>query len=166
MDHAAKDALVKVYFRLDPGDWHGRPNEGLWAEPIGPTGPATVFSLRNSPFFVRGVSFLDTVRAAPRTDGAGMEFSGVLAHGGHSTYMLLVPPESRGFDSHWHKLSELGCTYESTSLHLRGGDKVLYSVDVPPSSDIWDVYSILQNGERNSAWMFQEGHVGHKLRSG
>jgi hypothetical protein len=62
----------RVYFPLDPTDWHGRPNEGLWAEPLKGATPATAYRLRNSPFFVRGVSFLDTVRVASRSGGPGL----------------------------------------------------------------------------------------------
>jgi hypothetical protein len=166
MDHGADDRdreLTRIYFSLDHEDWHGRPNEGLWAEPIGGARPAKVFRLRNSPFFIRGVSFLDVVRALPRKDDVGMEFAGVVEHSGHSTYMLLVPPAFHQFEMYWDKLSGLGCSYESKSLRTSVGDKVLYSVDVPPSSDIHAVYSILLDGEHNGVWMFQEGHVGHKV---
>jgi hypothetical protein len=60
---------LRVYFRLDPIDWHGRSNEGLWAEQVENATPGTAFRLLNSPFFVRGVSFLNIVRAELREDG-------------------------------------------------------------------------------------------------
>jgi hypothetical protein len=157
--------LEKIVFPLDPSDWHGRPNESLWAEAVGDVSPTRVFRLKNSPFFARGVSFLDTVRAAPRIDGAGLEFAQVLDRSGHSTYMLLVPPICSHFDIYWSKLEKLGCTYESRNIETSLGERKLYSVDVPPTSDIYRVYGILEDGERRSIWTFQEGHVGHQLRS-
>jgi len=151
--------LLRVYFNLDHEDWHGRPNEGLWTEPVG--APASVFRLRNSPFFARGVSFLDLVRAVPRPDSGQLEFVEVIGRGGHSTYMLLVPPESRDFGEAWAKLARLGCTYESMSIHLSIGHRTLYAVDVPASSDVHAVHSVLRDGERDGVWLFQEGHFGH-----
>lgn len=155
----------RVYFPLDPTDWHGRPNEGLWAEPLEGATPATAYRLRNSPFFVRGVSFLDTVRVASRSDGPGLEFVGVIDHSGHSTYMLLVSPSCSEFGAYWQKLKKLDCTYESKTMRTSAGEKCLYAVDVPESADVYAVYSILEEGQKNNVWMFQEGHVGHKLKS-
>jgi hypothetical protein len=60
-------------------------------------------------------------------------------------------------------MQSLGCTYESSSIDTKLGTKKLYSVDVPASSDIYMIYNILEEGERNGVWMFQEGHVGHEL---
>jgi len=154
----------RVYFKLDPGDWHGQPNEGLWGERVEGSHSGTVYRLMNSPFFTRGVSFLDIVRAAPRQDGTGLQFSGVLDHSGHSTYMLLVPMIAPEFDSYWEKLKVLGCTYESTTWNISLGKKILYSLDIPDSTDIYAVYSVLEDGERKGIWLFQEGHVGHKLK--
>jgi len=56
------DDPVIVTFDLDPRDWHGRPSEGLWAEPVANATPGSALRLMNSPFFVRGVSYQDIVR--------------------------------------------------------------------------------------------------------
>jgi hypothetical protein len=45
------------------------------------------------------------------------------------------------------------------------GSRMLYSVDVPAAADIYAVYENLTKGEEDKVWMFQKGHVGHKLRS-
>jgi len=124
-----------------------------------------VYKLMNSPFFARGVSHLDIVRAAPREDGTGLQFAGVLDHAGHSTYMILATPKPPGFEEYWGKLEALGCTYESTTINTRHGKKLLYSVDVPTSTDLYAVYAILEDAEKQGVWMFQEGHVGHKLNN-
>jgi hypothetical protein len=158
-------SLTRIYFLLDPTDWHGRDNEGLWAEPLERATLGAAFRLRNSPFFFRGVSFLDIVRAAPSSDGQRFEFAGVIDHSGHSTYMVLARPECPEFEVYWSGLKKLGCTYESATMETSLGPRMLYSVDVPAAADIYAVYENLTKGEEDKVWMFQKGHVGHKLRS-
>ncbi len=160
-----KTDLRRIYFRLDPAKWHGRPNEGLWAEPLERASIGAAFRLRNSPFFARGVSFLDIVRAVPSSDGARFEFAGVIDHSGHSTYMILEAPECLEFEAYWSALGKLGCTYESTTIATSTGPRTLYAVDVPDSTDIYTVYEVLTKGEQDKVWVFQEGHLGHKLKS-
>ncbi len=154
--------MKRIYFELDPHDWHGGGFEGLWAEPIEDSTPG-IYRLLNSPFYARGVSYLDIVRAVPRTDGgAGLAFAGIVDHGGHSTYMILVPPKSADFETYCQRLEALGCTFEGAGVEETGaGPRELFSIDVPNSSDIIAVYSILDEGEKADIWDFQEGHCGH-----
>jgi len=156
--------LRKIRFHISPAEWHGRPSETLWAEPVEETAPATTFRLRNSPFFAEGVSFLDMISAKPDRDGDGLEFAGVIERSGHSTYLILAPAGSANFAKNWNVLQALGCTYESKTLSTKEGEKILYAVDVPPDADIYAVYEALSDSERNGVWTFQEGHVGHKLQ--
>jgi len=144
--------LVKIRFNLNPTDWHGYASETLWAKALGSVAETYAFELENSPFYCKGVSYLDVVRAIDR-DG-GLEFAGVVTHSGHSTYRLLFDREDDAFRQWWKKLQDIGCTFE-------GGDfrgKKLYSVDVPPTTDIKLAYSILEQGEAAKVWMFEEGH--------
>ena len=153
----------KIRFHLPSGEWHGRPSETLWAEPVEEVSPSTIFRLRNSPFFAEGVSFLDVVSARPEEPhGGDLEFVGVIERGGHSTYLILVPADSLGFTKYWGALQDLGCSYESKRFSAREGGEMLYSVDVPPDTDIYAAYEALEDGERNGVWTFQESHVGHK----
>jgi hypothetical protein len=155
--------LTKVRFDLDPSDWHGTPGERLWAEYVGDTPNGRALRLDNSPFFTRDVSFRDIV-AATKTEYGDYTFERILVRGGHSTYMLLVPPGSKRFVAFWTRLERLGCTYESATITISLGERTLYSVDVPPTTDIYAVYEVLEEGERSEVWMFQEGHVGHRLK--
>lgn len=41
----------------------------------------------------------------------------------------------------------------------------LFAIDVPPEADIHGVYSMLEDGEREGAWDFEEGHCGHPMVS-
>jgi uncharacterized protein DUF4265 len=156
MKRSADGKLVIMTFNLDSDDWHGMPSEGLWAEPVERANAGAAFRLENSPLFATGVSYLDVVRAAHVDDG--LEFTGVVERSGHSTYMLLVPPASRDFTTYWRRLEAQGCSYESKSLRLSMGPRVVYSVDVPPSSDFTEVSAILDRGVRDLVWIYQEGY--------
>lgn len=92
-------------------------------------------------------------------------FPASLIMGGHSTYRLIVQPGCPEFNVHWKKLENLGCTHESATLRLGIGKRILYSIDIPKYSDIYAVYSLIEEGQRKNIWMFEEGHVGHKLKS-
>jgi hypothetical protein len=60
--------LTKVYFDV------GMETESLWAEPCVSSDSRPTFVLRNSPFAVKGLSFLDVVYAVPREGLGGYEF--------------------------------------------------------------------------------------------
>jgi hypothetical protein len=156
--------LTKVCFELDPRDWHGSASERLWAEYVGDTPDGRALRLDNIPFFTRGVSYLDIV-AATKTEYDDYKFERVLERSGHSTYMLLVPPGSKPFVAFWTRLESLGCGYESATITISLGERTLYSVDVPPKTDIHAVYEILEEGEKSNVWVFQEGYVGHQLKA-
>jgi Domain of unknown function (DUF4265) len=149
--------LVKVRFKLDTADWHGHSSETLWAKPLKGKADVAALELENSPFYCKGVSYLDVVRARYR-DGQ-YEFAGVVSRSGHSTYRLIIDQENVAFRLWWKKLQDLGCTYESGEF--RG--KKLFTVDVPVSADIYAVYRVLEEGEKEKIWLFEEGHVGHRL---
>ena len=159
------DARIRVYFELPENDWHGGGLEGLWAEPLEASPSGTVYRLLNSPYYARGISYLDVVRAVQRQDGgSGLAFAGIIDHSGHSTYMILTPARTEEFESLWNRLSVLGCTYESAGIEKSASrNRELLSVDVPPSSDIHAAYAILEEGEKNNVWTFQEGHCAHVL---
>jgi len=156
--------LTMVTFRLDDKEWHGRPSETLWAAPVPRSDFGELLQLRNSPFFAKEISFLDIIRAKPNVDGEGLEFVEVVERSGHSTYMILVSQDESKFEENWEKLNNLGCTYESKSIIVNKKNMKLYAVDVPAISDIYEVYPILEQGESSGTWVFQEGHVGHRLK--
>ena len=149
--------MIKVSFDLDHTDWHGHPAETLWADPV-PEISSRAFRLQNSPFFMRGISYLDIVDTTP-TEGDGFfEFKRVIKRSGHSTYMLLVAEDEPRFREYWGALQALGCTYEWGSKKFSIGHRRFYSVDVPPLSDLNKVIAILERGESDGTWMYQEGY--------
>lgn len=151
-----KDGLVLVRFQTDPESLgHGSP-ERLWAKKL--PSDHQYFELRNSPFFAKGVSYLDVVEAMEDPNCAGeFDYRRTISPSGHSTYRILLDKKSNAFSIWWEKLAALGCTYEYSDH----GEELLYAVDVPTSTDLLVVYKILEDGEKQSVWMFDEGHCGH-----
>ena len=152
--------LVKIAFVLDPADWHRSASETLWAKPLGSSQEPKAFELQNTPFHAKGVSYLDVVRATEQ-DGQYV-FAGTITPSGHSTYRLLAACLSPEFEGFHKSLQDLGCTYESGVFGLRK----IFAIDVPPTTDIYAVYRILENGEKANVWTFEEGHVGHRIAAG
>jgi hypothetical protein len=147
MDHD----LVRIFFELDSKKWHGNASERLWAERVS----GGRFRLRNSPFFAFGVSNEDVVFGEMR-DGC-LYFTSVSVRGGHSTYRLkLAKPgiQEMSFKASWAPLENVGCSFEEGPV---------IAVDVPASADIYNVYKLLDIGEQNGVWEFEEGHCGHTV---
>jgi Domain of unknown function (DUF4265) len=154
--------MLKVTFELDANDWHGVPAETLWAEMVWDRSPPQVI-LMNSPFHAEGVSFLDTVFVKMEKEewGTRFVFAGVAARGGHSTYFVLTAMECPEFEKYWSRLEALGCSYESGDGHTGYGHRMIYSIDVPPETDIHAVYAVLEEGKRDEVWTFREANMEH-----
>lgn len=146
--------LVKVRFALPSDDQaRGVEAETLWAEQVGPS----QYRIKNSPFYVYGVSCGDEVTAAGEQQHV-LDFRDIVVRGGHSTYRILIASadgyEDEEFRKAWHPLGQLGCTYEVAKRRW-------LSVDVPESTNVFDVYRILEEVEGQGIWSFEEGHCGH-----
>lgn len=150
--------MVKMLFELDPDDWHGGGAETLWAE-SSPQDGLHAFKISNSPFCVRGISFGDIVNGTPTKHEGVYEFAGVLKRGGHSTFMLLMEPGDNRVPSYWQSIERLGCSYERGQENLSVGVRTLYSVDVPPATNLSQVYDMLERGLDDGVWLVQEGYV-------
>jgi hypothetical protein len=156
------EALVKVRFDLDSGDWHGHGSETLWATPV-PGTEWKEFKTLNSPFFTIGISYLDIITAEATGDTlAGrlvFNFDKIKKRSGHSTLMLLVKPEEdTRFADYWNLLEKAGCSYESATLNLSIGKRLLFSVDVDPSADFDEIAELLERGHHNNILTFQTGY--------
>lgn len=112
------------------------------------------YSLDNSPFYAFGISFED-VFLAELKDGE-LIFAGVVWRGGHSTYRVKLPVgcDHDYFLEHWPALDKLGCTFEGSSAKLQR----LYSIDVPPKADVFEVYRVIEEKEQQNVWSFEEAH--------
>jgi hypothetical protein len=112
------------------------------------------YRVDNSPFYAYDISYRDVVSAKP--DGLRLLFQAVLERGGHSTYRVKLPAGAshEDFLARWAALEALGCSYEGSSANPRR----LYAIDVPPEADIQVIYELLEDGEADGAWEFEEGH--------
>jgi hypothetical protein len=79
---------------------------------------------------------------------------------GRSTYRIIPTNgvDDAIFQSYWEPLENEGCSYEQGNF---GYD--MYSVDVPKTANIQRVFALLENGETNDVWGFEEGHCGHLI---
>lgn len=147
------DAMVKVFFELDADDWHASTSESLWAQRVDGGNPNLV-QLQNTPFMAKGISYRDIVRCRISPDG-GLDFSEVVSRSGHSTYRVIpAARDNVAFLSLIETLNGMGCYYESGTVHGRP----LYAFDLPPTADVEVFYRMLEVGESNSDWVFEEGH--------
>ena len=79
-----RTSLVKVFFKLDDTDWHGYDTESVWAEKVS----SNRCRLRNTPFYIKGVSFHDVVFVKKNNGNLIYESTSMLA--GHSTYRIIL----------------------------------------------------------------------------
>jgi hypothetical protein len=145
--------MDKVTIELDE-DWHGNSSESLWVKPWF---KENTYQIRNIPFYAKCVS-LDDVIEIKEIEGVKY-FKSVLKKSGHSTYRIFLKDgvSEDIFTDFWMPLENIGCSYEK-------GYNRFYSIDVPLETDIYKVYSLLENGEKNNIWEFEEGNVGHELK--
>ncbi len=144
---------VKIKFELDPNDQQERKTESLWAERIG----FGQFRIANSPFFLFGISAEDIVEAE-EIDHT-LTFKRVVSRGGHSTYRIFLQNGRTIMDSHfqiyWEPISVLGATFENADDHF-------VAVDIPPGIDVAAVYKLLERGEQDCIWVFEEAYYAGK----
>jgi hypothetical protein len=143
---------VKMTVPLPEDAVHGA--ENVWAEAVS----GDTYRIRNIPTWAYDLSMDDVVQARTGDDDR-LTFDRVTERGGHSTYRIRLEDstDTAKFDQQWAPLQELGCRYESHS------EEPLYAVDVPPDADIHRVYEILEAGEADGVWEFEEGHCGHQV---
>jgi len=149
------DKMKKIFFLFGANEWHGHDSESVWGEYVG----GNKYKIKNSPFFAKGVSFEDIVSTSEQNKK--LIFDKVIISAGHSTYRLLVKEVNvpSPFYSYWKPIENLGCSYEENAeMALR-----MYAIDVPASVNIHELYKLLEIGETQGIWDFEEGHCGHVL---
>lgn len=151
---------AKLELQLNPQDWHQHGSETVWIEPLDDTDENGVFRIVNTPYFAQGLSWGDIVRVKASPDGRVFILDNVVSRSGHSTYRILVNSTNQDFSEILGNLRRLGCSFELTNF----GDKHLYALDVPANADVYEVYNLLEVGERRGVLEFEEGHVGHAIK--
>jgi hypothetical protein len=145
--------MVKIKVPLPPNDASGGEAEWLWAD----ADSENQFILRNIPVFAFGLSYGDLVNA-PLVDGVPV-FSDVAQSNGHSTYRIYSK-----HDRHAPEVIDLPDCLKATGVGTELATDRIVALDVPPETDVYAVYSALQEAERNGIIEFEEGHCGHVHR--
>lgn len=135
--------VKKILFHLQD-QWHESSTETLWAEIIS----KDTFQVKNIPFYIKGISYDDIIKANNKDEL--YEYNSIVKKSGHSTYRIIQLANKEIFTKKLKILEKIGCTYEQ-------GMKALYAIDVPIDTDVNRVYQILEEGEKEMIWDFEEG---------
>ncbi len=137
--------MEKIYFTID--DIH----ESLWGKRY----DDHYFQVQSIPFYIKGISYNDIISA--QIINGMYNFDKVISVSGHSTYRVYIKRENKdGFRNYWLPLENIGCSYENANSKL-------IAIDVPPKTDIHKVYELLEIGEKENFWEFEEGNCKHLI---
>ena len=141
----------KIIFRLEDG-WHKQGTETVWASKLS----GDEYRIENVPFYAKGVSYGDIVKT--RKEGDDLHFTEIIEKSQHSTYRIYLMPKTsiERFKEFWNSLQLIGCTYEKANDNL-------YAIDVPSDTNIYKAYELLEKGEKEGVWDFEEGDCGHPI---
>jgi hypothetical protein len=129
-----ENSLVKVHFDL-PEPEMGVGGESLWAAAVGPN----LYELRNSPWHVRKVNWLDVIEAIPEAEDKLPEFVKVHKRSGHRTIHVYVFEAGQVNKQEFLEMcNQLGATYE-------GMDDKMYALDFEPEIDIAPAIEYLES---------------------
>jgi hypothetical protein len=145
--------LVKVTIPLPSDNLAGADSESVWAE----AQDDGTYRLKNVPFYAKGMSREDVVEA--ETLQGALVYRRVVRRGGHSTYRIYASSGRTAPD-----VVALVETLERMHCNIEPATDKLVGVDVLPEADVYKVYAILQEAEREGIVDFQEGHCGHPLK--
>lgn len=143
-----EEKLAKIFFDLKSTGWDIEA-ESVWGEHT----RDNQFIIRNIPLHAYGVSLGDTVSVVVKENN--LYFDTVVQRGGHSTLRVFLKVSESVEDFVRQQLKpfgELNCAYE-------GDGKRLYTIDVPPSTDVEKVIQILREGENKKKWEYEEAYV-------
>jgi hypothetical protein len=124
---SADEDLYQVVFDLpdDIAAWAPGSSERLW---VAKTPVRLEVEVRNTPFYVKGVSYLDRVRVRIDHERRELVFDEFVAGAGHSTVRVILM-EREVAATLTELLNEFGCTGE-----IDAGER-LWAIDVPPEVD-------------------------------
>ncbi|MFJ8694209.1 DUF4265 domain-containing protein [Streptomyces roseolilacinus] len=148
-----RDDHVKVYFRLevDEDGWPPASVESLWAVDLG---DGTV-RLDNASWFVRGVACDDIIRV--EVDHEGVRWAGEAVRASENCTIRLIVMKDGGSAAARQTVLEafhrLGTTGEGIEQFR------MVTLDVPPGADLSRIRKLLEHGEAEGWWHWEEGCV-------
>ena len=145
--------FVKVRFKLQQDDegWPPVESEGLWAEPLG----GDRFRVDNTPWFARNLAADDVVIALAGSDGVlwateRTEWSGRLT--------IRIIPFSKG-PLNGSRQAVLD-TFKPLGVSGEGIEEYnMVALDVPTDADLAAVKRLVQAGEADGRWDYEESCV-------
>jgi hypothetical protein len=139
----------KVIFYIEQ-DEDGYPPfncETLWVHQITPER----FQIDNIPFFVKSISYKDVISV--QLEEGYLYFEEIVSPSNHSTIRVIVFNEMN-VDSLRQSLIRLGCSSELNKTKL-------ISVDIPPEVNYSKVIELLEKGEEDEIWEYEEAAIRH-----
>ena len=121
----------------------------MWARNVG----NDLYEIQNTPFFAKGLAYLDVVRAELRE--GSLTVIEAVTPSRHSTYRIFVDHSGAEVKELIQQLTNLGCSHESYKTE----EWILYELDVQHKS-VEGSFKLLQEGEALGLWDFDEGHFG------
>ncbi|HCT80833.1 MAG TPA: hypothetical protein DGG94_12995 [Micromonosporaceae bacterium] len=127
------EQLFAVVFDLpaESDVWPPFATERLWTAK---TGTKLHVRVRNTPFYIRGISYGDLILVRPDHERKELVFDRLVEESGHTTVRILVK-EPRARDRIERLLTASDCSWEISNTDN------YFAVDVPPSVD----YSLLRS---------------------
>ncbi|MEV8390463.1 MULTISPECIES: DUF4265 domain-containing protein [unclassified Streptomyces] len=148
-----KDDHMKVHFRLDTDEdgWPPVSVESLWAVGLGDG----IVRLDNTPWFVRGVASNDIIRV--EIDDEGVYWADETVQASENCTVRLVIMKDGGSAATRQTVLEtfyrLGTTGEGNEQFR------MVALDVPPDADLPRIRKLLDHGEAQEWWHWEEGCV-------
>lgn len=153
------DWSVEIWFRIEK-DEDGYPRSKDWEQLLAwPVLESDrCFSIESIPFFVKGISRRDIVRAkvsenSEVQEGEFFEFESIVERGGHNTYRILL----RNYVSSDPELIKKELLAKGLAFEVEDDD--FFAIDVPPTVNQKDIDDYLIRGAESGRWGLEDGSV-------
>jgi len=151
--HLEDENVVRISIALDDpvGSFE---HERVWAEPLG----NDLYCIRNTPWFVYGVNFMDIVRARSTEGDGNLEFREVVVPSKHETLRLYFTPVNEGGPSQetietiLAAVVQLGAWYE-------GYKPRFYAIDIPAITDPVRLFAYLGGLVEEGTLQWESGNA-------
>jgi hypothetical protein len=122
------------------------------------------FRVNNIPIFVSEVSYGDIVSVSEDRNGA-LNFHAVIEEGGHSTLRVIFLENDADTRSITVRASDLGELLRKNGCEFQvSRPPEILAIDIPPSVSIEVIRGILQRGEVDGLWNYEEGTLADSER--
>lgn len=152
---ATAQQLGHVIFPLavDEDGWPPVSGERVWAQPLG----GDRYRLCNTPFFARGVAEDDVVRATAPNDAEWPEYQETLVWSGNCT-IRVIPFRAGSLNGSQQAVLDLFLPLGATGE--RAGIYPIVALTIRPDLDLRAVKTLLEAGEADGRWSYEEGCIG------